>query len=51
MPVTSVLRTLRDCVDVHVSPELIDSAVKQARSRSLLDKDDVKAIRARARNA
>lgn len=51
VPVTNVLRTLLDCADAHVSPELIDAAVRQARTRGLIDKDDVKAIRARARAA
>jgi hypothetical protein len=51
VPVTSPLRTLLDCVAAHVSPELIDAAVKQARARGLIDKDDVKAIRSRARAA
>lgn len=51
VPVTNVLRTLLDCVAAHVSPELIDAAVRQARARGLIDKDDVKAIRSRARAA
>jgi len=51
VPVTNVLRTLLDCAVAHVSPELIDVAVRQARARGLIDKDDVKVIRARARAA
>jgi predicted transcriptional regulator of viral defense system len=51
IPVTNPLRTLCDCVTAHVAPELIDAAVKQARGRGLIDKDDVKVIRARARAA
>ncbi len=51
IPVTNVLRTLVDCIDAHVSPELIDAAVRQARQRSLIDKSDEKAIRARRRAA
>ena len=51
VPVTRPLRTIFDCIAVHVSPELIDAAVKQARSRGLIDKDDVKLVRARARAA
>jgi predicted transcriptional regulator of viral defense system len=51
VPVTNPLRTLSDCVTAHVAPELIDAAVKQARGRGLIDKDDVKVIRARARAA
>lgn len=51
VPVTNPFRTLCDCVVAHVSPELIDAAIKQARARGLIDKDDVKTIRARARAA
>ena len=51
IPVTNVLRTLIDCIDAHVSPELIDAAVRQARQRNLIDKSDEKTIRARRRAA
>lgn len=51
IPATCVLRTLIDCVDAHVSPELIDAAVRQARQRNFIDKSDEKAIRARRRAA
>ena len=51
VPVTRVWRTLVDCIEAHVSPELIDDAVKQARARNLIDKNEVKALRARARAA
>lgn len=47
VPVTSVRRTLLDCVAAHVSPELIDAAMQQARTRGLIDKDDAREIRAR----
>jgi predicted transcriptional regulator of viral defense system len=47
VPVTSVVRTLRDCMVAEVSPELVASAIRQARSRGLIDKDDLKTIRAR----
>jgi hypothetical protein len=49
--VTNVLRTLIDCIDAHVSPELIDAAVRQARQRSLIDKSGETTIRARRRAA
>ena len=39
--------SLLDCVDAHVSPELIEAAIRQARARALIDKDDLKAIRKR----
>jgi predicted transcriptional regulator of viral defense system len=51
VPATSVLRTLLDCIDAHVSPELVDAAVRQARERGLLDKSAMKVVRARARAA
>jgi predicted transcriptional regulator of viral defense system len=51
VPVTNPLRTLCDCVTTHVAPELIDAAEKQARGRGLIDKDDMKVIRACARAA
>ena len=46
-----VPRTLLDCIDAHVSPELVGVALRQARSRGLLEKDDMKRIRARGRAA
>jgi predicted transcriptional regulator of viral defense system len=51
VPVTSVLRTLCDCVAAHVSPEFIDAAVRQALARGLITNDGVKVIRARRRAA
>lgn len=51
VPVTNALRTILDCVDAHVSPELLEAAVRQARSRGLIDGRDLKTIRARERAA
>jgi predicted transcriptional regulator of viral defense system len=51
VPVTDVLRTLLDCLAAHVSPELIEAALQQARARGLIGKEDVKTIRARGRAA
>ncbi len=51
IPVTNVRRTLLDCVAAQVSPEFIEAAVAQARARGLIDKDDMKALRARRRAA
>jgi hypothetical protein len=49
--VTSPVRTICDCVAAHVPSEFIQLAIEQARARGLIGKDDVKAIRARARAA
>jgi predicted transcriptional regulator of viral defense system len=51
VPVTTARRTLIDCIDAHVSPELLEDALRQARARGLIDKEEVKAIRARGRAA
>jgi predicted transcriptional regulator of viral defense system len=51
VPVTNVRRTLLDCAGAHVSPEILEVAIKQAQARGLIDKPDVKAIRARGRAA
>src|SRR5262249_37461782 len=51
VPVTNVYRTLLDGVDAQVSPEPVEAAMRQARARGLIDKSDVKAIRARGRAA
>ncbi len=51
IPVTNVRRTLLDCVAAEVSPEFIEAAVAQARARGLIEKEDVKALRARRRAA
>jgi len=40
VPVTSPLRTLRDCIDGHVSPEFVQQAIAQARQRGLISRDD-----------
>jgi hypothetical protein len=51
IPVTTVPRTLLDCVAAHVSPELTEQAVRRARTRGLIDKDETKPLRARTRTA
>lgn len=38
--ITTPRRTLRDCIDASVSPELVRAAVFQARRRGLLSRDD-----------
>lgn len=41
VPVTTPLRTLTDCMEAHVSPELVLQAIKQARARGLISADEV----------
>jgi predicted transcriptional regulator of viral defense system len=38
--ITSVWRTLRDCIEANVSPELVRQAVLQARRRGLISEED-----------
>jgi hypothetical protein len=45
IPITTTQRTLIDCVAAHVSPELTEQAVRQARTRRLIDKDELKRLR------
>jgi predicted transcriptional regulator of viral defense system len=49
VPLTTVPRTLFDCADTHVSLEFIDAALRQARTRRLIERDTERAVRARAR--
>ena len=51
IPVTTVPRTLLDCVAAHVSPEPTEQAFRQARTRELIDKDETKLLRARIKAA
>jgi len=51
IPVTTVPRTLLDCVAAHVSPELTEQAVHQARTRGQIDKNETQFLRARMRAA
>jgi hypothetical protein len=36
VPITTPYRTLRDCLATHVSPELVEQAVAEARHRGLI---------------
>lgn len=36
LPVTTAERTIRDCIENHVSPELVAQAIAQARARGLV---------------
>jgi hypothetical protein len=40
VPITSTQRTLRDCLEANVSPELVRQAVLQARRRGLISEKD-----------
>lgn len=40
VPITSARRTLRDCLEANVSPELVRQAVHQARRRGLIPEKD-----------
>jgi hypothetical protein len=49
VPVTSPERTLLDCVDAHVAPDLVAQAIEQAGARGLVGPDGLAEI-ARAMN-
>jgi hypothetical protein len=38
--ITTPLKTLRDCIEANVSPELVRQAVLQARQRGLISEQD-----------
>ena len=40
VPVTTPGRTLRDCIEAHLSPDLIRQGVLQARQRGLISRED-----------
>lgn len=40
VPITSPRRTLRDCIDVYVSPEFVEQGILQARARGLISADE-----------
>lgn len=44
VPVTSPRRTLRDCVDAAVSPDLVEQAAEQAMRRGLLRRTEVERV-------
>lgn len=44
VPVTTVRRTLEDCVRDHVSPDLLLQAVQQALHRGLVDRKEISAV-------
>jgi predicted transcriptional regulator of viral defense system len=46
VPVTSPRRTLRDCIEVNVSPDLVRQGVLEARRRGLISEKDSAALNA-----
>ncbi|HEX3532203.1 MAG TPA: type IV toxin-antitoxin system AbiEi family antitoxin domain-containing protein [Thermoanaerobaculia bacterium] len=44
VPVTSPRRTLRDCIEANVSPDLVRQAVLEARRRGLISEEDGAAL-------
>lgn len=45
VPITAVARTIRDCIDTHLAPDLIRQAIDEARERGLISvKSDRKLI-------
>jgi predicted transcriptional regulator of viral defense system len=38
VPITSPRRTVSDCIDAHVSPDLVQQALRQARQRGLISR-------------
>jgi len=51
LPVTNVSRTLVDCIEAHVSPELVEQAVRQASVRGLIAKGEARTLHSRRRAA
>ena len=44
VPVTTVARTLRDCVRHHVAPDVVRQAIREAKSRGLVTASEARAI-------
>ena len=40
VPITSLGRTLLDCIDAHLAPDLLRQALKQARARGLVSRSE-----------
>lgn len=45
VPVTAPLRTLSDCIEADVAPDLVHQAILQARQRGLITADDASRLR------
>lgn len=44
VPITSPARTISDCIEAHVSPDLVEQAIAQARARGLLIRDELRSL-------
>jgi predicted transcriptional regulator of viral defense system len=44
VPVTAPARTIGDCIEAHVSPDLVEQAIAQARHRGLLLRDELRRL-------
>ncbi|MFO1076780.1 MAG: type IV toxin-antitoxin system AbiEi family antitoxin domain-containing protein [Planctomycetota bacterium] len=44
VPVTTARQAIAECIAAHVSPELIEQAVRQARQRGLISSEDRKSL-------
>lgn len=49
VPVTSARQAIAECIVAHVSPELIEQAVRQARQRGLISGEDSKSLASQLR--
>ncbi|TKD07903.1 DUF4365 domain-containing protein [Polyangium fumosum] len=45
-PFTKPLRTLRDCIEKHLSPDLIDQAIEDALTRGLISRTEAQSLQA-----
>jgi hypothetical protein len=45
-PFTKPLRTLRDCIEKDLSPDLIDQAIEEARARGLISRAEAQSLQA-----
>ena len=51
MPITTPLRSIRDCLEAQLRPDLLKQAIAQARARGLIDGDAAGALSQRLRRS
>ncbi|MBZ0152453.1 MAG: type IV toxin-antitoxin system AbiEi family antitoxin domain-containing protein [Planctomycetes bacterium] len=51
VPVTTARQAISECIVAHVSPELIEQAIRQARQRGLISSEDNKSLMSQLRMA